>query len=505
MLIPAHEKPRCERWPSSPGLLAVWKRYAGVANNAVRCYALHVNAVYLTKEECVTASDLPQLAQNDAGVRKILDDAGIGHRTAARFINAKCGEGTTSEKSVRRYRSKRMSPEALSNPNPVAQPTVRPSGGSWNAGIDIDPAVGGEFRTKPREVGQPTDPPLPEPEEAALLAEFDLDPAVWRITHARKSLWQSGDKWLEARKVSFVRREADRFGVEVDIDAIMSQYTTARRAAPRPVAPERIMMVPAGDLQLGKPEGGGSPATIERFCRITEDIADEIDRGGFNTSLILPWMGDCVEGLVSQRGRLVASLDLTITQQVRAYRRLMMHQLGVLAPRAIKVIIPVLPGNHDEAYREQSMPVHDSWAIEGASAVADWMDGRPGYEHVEFVFPDPDELGITINVGTEAVPYVISFHHGHKASTPAGIIPWWMKQSHGRQHAGKADMLVTAHFHHLRAEHTGGNRTWLQIPALDGGSDWYRHHSGEEAVTGMVSVEITPGRGQGWRNLTVHS
>jgi hypothetical protein len=66
-------------------------------------------------------------------------------------------------------------------------------------------------------------------------------------------------------------------------------------------------------------------------------------------------------------------------------------------------------------------------------------------------------------------------------------------------------MLVTAHFHHLRVEHTGGNRTWLQIPALDGGSEWYRERAGEEGVTGMVSVEITPGAGQGWRSLTVHS
>lgn len=453
----------------------------------------------------MTASDLPQLAQADSWVRGILDDESTGHRSAARTINARLGEGTTSEKSVRRYRNKRLQPGALTNPSPpAAQQTVKPSGGSWSAGIDIDPAVGGEFRTKPREVGQPTDPPLPEPEEAALLAEFDLDPAVWRITHARKSLWQSGDRWLEARKVSFVKREAAASAIEVDVDAIMSKYL-AHRPVVHKGAPERILMVPAGDLQLGKPDGGGSAATIERFCRITDDIADEIARGGFNTSLILPWMGDCIEGMVSQRGRLVASLDLTITQQVRAYRRLMMHQIGVLAQKAIKVLIPVLPGNHDETYRDQVMPVHDSWAIEGASAVADWMDGRPGYEHVEFVFPAPDELGITVNVGTDAAPYVVGFHHGHMASTPAGIIPWWMKQSHGRQHAGQADMLVTAHFHHLRVEHTGGNRTWLQIPALDGGSDWYRHRSGENGVTGMVSVELTPGSGQGWRHLTVHS
>lgn len=453
----------------------------------------------------MTASDLPRLAQADQWVRAVLDDLSTGHRRAARLINARRGEGTTSEKSVRRYRSKRMTPEALSEPDRKQGTPVNASGGRWSAGIDIDPRDGGEFRTKPRVINH--EAPEPEPEEAALLAEFKLDPAVWEIVSARKSTWQSGDKWLEAHKVSFRKRAAAEAISEVDIDEIMSRYITSPSKPPKVVlaSSERLIMVPAGDLQLGKPDGGGSAATIERFCRITDDIADEIKRGGFNTSLILPWMGDCIEGMVSQKGRLVATLDLTITQQVRAYRRLMMHQIGVLAPLAVKVLIPVLPGNHDETYREQAMPVSDSWAIEGASAVADWMDGRAGYEHVEFVFPEPDELGITLDVGTEAHPYVIAFHHGHMASTPAGIIPWWMKQAHGRQHAGKADMLVTAHFHHLRAEHTGGNRTWLQIPALDGGSDWFRHRSGENGVTGMASVEITPGAGQGWRNLTVWS
>ena len=66
-------------------------------------------------------------------------------------------------------------------------------------------------------------------------------------------------------------------------------------------------------------------------------------------------------------------------------------------------------------------------------------------------------------------------------------------------------MLVSAHFHHLRVEHTGGSRTWLQIPALDGGSPWYRRRTGEDAPTGLVSVELTPGAGQGWKGLTVHS
>ena len=662
--------------------------------------------------------------------------------------------------------------------------------------------------------------PAPEPEEAVLLEQFDLDPGRWEIVAARKSQWQSGDRWLEARRVSFRKRGSGLSVTTGDVDAIMSRYYTPTGITSDTTSDwNRIVMVPAGDLQLGKQEGGGTAATIERFCRITDTIREEL-AGGVGT-LILPWLGDClsfdteivtrngivrigdvagqevevrdghggwvrttirsygpkplmrvtwkarkavkvvhtspghewwlrngervrtedlkpgmsvvksargkslptlspagiqagfifgdgtdsiqgaragfygdkdqamlpwfsveaaeasypyadargdlrtngifprswklsppsldegtstlygwlagyfaadgcvdtrggaklasanrgnleavrsiaavlgidtwpiresmrkgygeeetplyeiafsglpfefflipkhrervidaavnranrqtitwvvesvedtgsveetfccvvpttssflladglitsncIEGLVSQNGTLIAKLDISITEQVRAYRRLMMHQIAVLAPLARKVIIPVVPGNHDETTRIQQMPVTDSWAIEGASAVADWMDGRPEYEHVRFVFPKAGEPDIYLEVTRPDDEYLygVSFIHGHTAgSNPAKVLDWWKGQSHGRQRAMNADMLVSAHYHHLRVEHSGGNRTWLQIPALDGGSSWYRHRTGEEAFTGIVSVEITPGYGQGWKGLTVHS
>lgn len=454
----------------------------------------------------MTAQSLPELAASDPGVRKILDDAQIGHRTAARFINTKLGAGTTSEKSVRRYRRSPSSAAALTDPQPTSvRAPVRAAGGHWNTGIDIDPSEGGEFRTAPQVIDRENPPP--EPEEARLLSEFDLDPEVWEVVSSRKSQWQggAGGAWLEARRVSFRRRSASHRITVADVDTIMASYTSRPMRASTDSFPGRIMMVPAGDLQVGKPDGGGTPALVDRFCRITEDVAELLMGGVGPQVLLLPWLGDCIEGTVAMRGRLIAGLDRTLTEQVRVYRRLMMHQLSRYAGLASRILVPVLPGNHDQTMRDQEMPPGDSWAIEGASAVADWCSGRPGFEHIEFVFPDRNEMGITVDVGTAAHPFVIAFHHGHIATTPNGIIPWWVKQSYGRQHAGDADLLVTAHFHHLRTEHTGGRRTWLQIPALDGGSDWYTRQSGEQGVSGMVSVEITPGVGQGWRGLTVHS
>jgi len=279
--------------------------------------------------------DLPTLASHNAEVRAILDSS-VGGREAARMINALCGEGTTSEKSVRRYRKNRApSAGKLAGPQPVSvsQP-VKGSGGQWHTGIDFDPREGGEFRTAPREVNR--EAPEPEPEEADLLREFDLDPAVWEVTSARKSLWQSGDRWLEARRVSFRKRALGPLTAE-DVEDVMERYYGGSPFRPVDTSnPGRIVMVPAGDLQLGKSEGGGTAATVDRFCRITEDIALDLSshhrlHDDSPTVLILPWMGDCIEGTVSQRGRLLASLDIPVTAQVRVYRRLMMHQLGRLA------------------------------------------------------------------------------------------------------------------------------------------------------------------------------
>ena len=163
---------------------------------------------------------LADKARDDAEIKKILDDVSIGHRTAARKINDLRGECTTSEKSVRRYRRNAGMPPAPPQPRRVPG-----TGNTWTAGIDYDPTTGGEFRTVPRTVDR--DAPEPEPDDADLLRQWELDPAVWEVVSARKSLWQggAGGTWLEARRVSFRKRAVGTSAAELDIDGIMSAYT----------------------------------------------------------------------------------------------------------------------------------------------------------------------------------------------------------------------------------------------------------------------------------------
>lgn len=406
-----------------------------------------------------------------------------------------CGEA-----SVRRWR-KKHDYEKLTTPYPDSerQAPVEHKAvpvAKWQPGITITGDTA-EIRTPYKAFEQ-------TPDDAQLLREAGLDPETWYITkttqHVRYN--DAGEPelaqyWLRATKMA-------KGVTPEDMDAILVQYigkTLAKQWEPE--LSSRILMVPSGDLQLGKPEAGGTEATIERFARYTNEIAADLAASGGVELLVLPWLGDCIEGIVSQNGRNIAYLDLPITAQVRVYRRLMMHQIVTLSPYAKQVLIPVVPGNHDETTRQQIMPATDSWAIEGASAAADYFQGREGFEHLSWAFPDAGEPHLALKVADELT---LGFTHGHiTGSNPAKLIDWWKGQSHGRQSIGEADILVSAHWHHLKITQTGGGRTHIQVPAMDGGSAWYRHKTGEEVHTGQITVDLTPGIGPGWTNLKFYA
>lgn len=429
---------------------------------------------------------ISERAEQDPNVLAILKDLSVSSRSAAAVI----GCGATA---VRKWRKNN-----LSAPYPSSQRMKTRFGSAWTPGVEVG-TDDGEIRTIPQNYT-----PF-EPEDAELLRGLDVDPDEWEIVTRRESRWQAPNgEWLRAYKASLKRRGRTHGDLPAEaMNEILRGYHWPTMDISEAIS-DRTLIVPVGDLQAGKVDGGGSGELIDRFASLTEQVRARMARCGAIRRLILPWLGDCVEGIVSQGGKLALRLDLSVTEQVRLYRRLMLHQIATLAPFADEVIVPVVPGNHDETWRMLNTPVDDSWAIEGASAVADALELSRQYQHVKFLFTDPEELAITLDIGASE-PYVLAFTHGHLAAQPGKIIDWWKGQSHGRQAVGRADMLFTGHFHHLRIENTGGNRTWVQIPALDGGSEYYRRKHGEDVPAGMMSMWLTPGEGSGWEGLTVHS
>lgn len=310
----------------------------------------------------------------------------------------------------------------------------------------------------------------------------------WRV----KSAWQAANgDW----RYSYAADNAVTPSDDWALDDAFTEAMAAPLAMPDTLpSGELAYVVGAGDLQLGKSDGDGSAGTIARFYRATDAAVVRLEElrtiGRPIGTVVLPWLGDCIEGVFSQGGKLVMRLDLTPTQQVRAYRRLMLHQVRRFAPLAERVIVPVVPGNHDEAFRmgdKMATTYDDSWAVEGASAVQDAIDLDPStYGHVEFLFPRHDELTITHDVLGVRVGYA----HGHQWGSPDKVRAWWRDQSFGRNSVGDADVLFSAHSHHFRSEMMGDGRAWVQIPAFDGGSQWFKHRRGDRVPAGSLTTVI---------------
>ena len=365
----------------------------------------------------------------------------------------------------------------------------------FEPGIEYD-STGGVLKSVPRPAGD-------EPDHAELLAEFELDPAKWRITGLRRSKWQRWDgEWLESFRATFVPSSGS---VQVDVQELLDivgkwkpqkPVSSPVKASVSPVA----YVVVLADTQVGKIDGEGSEGIIKNVLHKT-DLAvarlKELRKAGREIDTIyLPQLGDCIEGMNSQGGKHIWRTDLDLTSQIRVYRRLVLHMVKTFAPLADKVIVPCVPGNHDEAVRvgnSMATTYTDSFALDAASAVADALADHPDYKHVSFVFPKYDTLSVTLDMaGT-----VVGLIHGHQCRGKA--VEWWKNMAHGQQDIGEATLLLSGHYHHLRIEQSG-RKTHIQMPALDGGSQWFSNTSGAEAPAGMVTLTVGEGK---WDDLKV--
>lgn len=437
-------------------------------------------------------------------VRKIVDNHSSPSEKAAEDINefaATFNLGfTTSDRAVRRARQNSL--KGLTDPNGLSENLEPDTPFAPSVEFEEDRAndkIEGVARIE-RKADQPI-------EDDEIFRQFGLDPAIWEISKLRKSRWDApnGDK-REAIKVEFSRRvsESTEPGTTLDftdLERYLGSYPPYEKKKVDPNG--RVLLFAIGDTQAGKPDGGGSDALVERFCAVVAKFkARLLENEG--SVVVAPWLGDCIEGLVSQGGRMVAKLDLSVTEQVRLIQRLMVHMIRELAPHTSSMIIPVVGGNHDEAYRLQDQGPNDSWAIQAGASVKDALDFDPvGFGHVKFVFPKDGELGVTLTINGGGEPYKIHFEHGHMAKSPEKMVDWWKGQAMGGTAAGQANMLMTAHWHHLRVQQTYG-RVWLQIPALEGGSDWYTQRTGDHSPAGAISMEIIGGP-VGFSDLTVHT
>jgi hypothetical protein len=340
-----------------------------------------------------------------------------------------------------------------------------------------------------------------ESEAVGVLAKQGLDPAEWTVTGFRSSEWTmaNGDLGVSTR-FSFARKCATVAGERPAIDELLAAINSTPPTEPLAMAVKGedgyTFIVALGDMQFGKIDGDGVEGTLARTVDCLNRAAEllAVYRLRFNIVHVhIAWLGDHIEGFVSQGGANVWRTPLTLNEQIRLTRRVMLHALLVFAPLCERLTMAAVPGNHGEAVRFSGKGVtryDDSHDTEALIAVKDAADLNPDrFAHVEFFVPDTDELSVVVECSGTVVAHV----HGHQFR-PGKQWEWWKGQAFNKDSAmHQADLLLAGHLHHELVE-ADGPRTFIQAPSMESESTWFRHSRGSGGAPGLIVAVTKDGR-----------
>ena len=328
-----------------------------------------------------------------------------------------------------------------------------------------------------------------------ILREANLDPSEWTVVSHRRSRWQRYDgEWLESFRIN-VAPASDSGASDYDAEALIEAIAKWKPKTSTDFEGDLTTVYSVGDTQYGKDD---TPAIVDRMLKAFDE---SVSHHKFLTKkysigqIALPQLGDCIEGMTSQKGKVMGRHDIGVAKQVQVGRRVLIKQIQMMSQLASKIIVPVVPGNHDEVQRFLVGRAEDSWqidivrAVEDACLMNDFLKDR-----VEFRYPALDDSTLAVNLsGT-----MYGMAHGHQGRD---MMKWWEGQVMGRCSVAQADILNVGHLHHYHVKNVG-RKLFIQNPAMDGGSSWFRDKRGLESDPGIVSLVV----GEGFdprRELTV--
>lgn len=341
-------------------------------------------------------------------------------------------------------------------------------------------------------------PHLPE-SARSFLSEQGFDPDLFDI----KSMWQDGA--TGEMRFSFKSRVAA--GVSAALtDAELDRVVSAKRQEFDSLLPaetaSRTALVLLGDMQFGKIDGDGIEGTLARLFSALDEAYFEVESTLLTKAdigeVVVAFLGDHIEGFVSQGGANAWRTQTPLTEQVRITRRTMLYAMELFTDLGLPLKMVAVPGNHGEAVRFQGGGVtryDDSFDTEALIAVADAARLSERYADVQFFVPDTDELA----VGLDCSGTYVMFAHGHMARSQHKLMEWVKGQAFNRDSVfAGADLAVFGHFHSFYVE-TSSDRTVMVIPSFESESTWYKHKTGTTGDPGLVVAYTSEGRTDGIR------
>ena len=370
------------------------------------------------------------------------------------------------------------------------EPPKRDRKAQWVPGIEWK-GDEGEVTTLPME-GEVA------PDWTGVLRMWGLDPQYFAVVEpVLFNVWGDPLGVLNRQWKGKVVRIQDA-KTDYNLDKLKEEIKSHKRKKVEITYGEGVFNVVLADWQLGKPEGGGSEATAQRVLSAIQAVLSRVGelkrlKRPLGTLQII-WTGDSVEGCLGHYEMQTFGVDLDRRGQVNAVRTLLLEAIRVWSPHFDKVRLIAVGGNHGEN-RSANGKAFTTLADNDDLAVIDQVKdvlafNEEAYGHIEVIMA-PDHLSLTV----ETAGWILGLTHGHTARSGSTaelkLKTWLSKMSLGRQPIGECDILITGHYHHLR-QADWGSVHWLQAPALDGGSEWFRLTTGEHSEPGVLTFATYP-------------
>jgi hypothetical protein len=338
--------------------------------------------------------------------------------------------------------------------------------------------------------------------EADILNALGVDPDKYMIVQetATISRWQGHVKnaleemevgWLHSLKARIKpRNDGNDLMSEEDFIALLKTVRDSKPTIVKATGKDATVLLCAADLQLGKGEGGGSRATVERFkTSMAEGIA-YIRRQQLRYTVreaALAQMGDPTEGCYGQYANQLFTTDLNQRDQVLLAVELLYQAILDLLEVVERVKFVTVHSNHGQWTRfvGNKSVTDDSDTVDGH--IADMLALLfKGDDRVEFITPKDNMVTTTYLSG---VPF--AFAHGHTATSANQMLTWLKGQTEGQVYLQnfRPEGWVTAHSHHAKMVDCGPY-TWWQCPSEDGGSKWFYDAKGAWSTPGMMCVTV---------------
>ena len=360
-----------------------------------------------------------------------------------------------------------------------------------------------------------------EPDEsvwAELIADWGLDPT--------KTMVQDGSlqirAWDTTRDGETIRMKYYRCVIKpreqtvdrADINRL-SEWVMKRkpsRGGKVIDGPAVGLVVLLSDFQLGKGEGGGSAATTERIVKAIDAKVRrlrELRKAGRNVQTVyLIGLGDLVESCDGFYPMQTFQADLSDREQDALARRLVLYAINAFVDEGVAVVAMGVPGNHGENRRggKAYTDFRDNRDFATFETVAEILSANPErFKNVSVPINALNDDDLTMTLDIFGVP--VAFVHGHQfrngQNSQAKMENWLRGQVLGRTQVADAQLLFAGHYHHfVMSESTG--RTVVQVPAMDGGSLWFKARVGATAPAGMLSMVVGAEVGpRGWSDIAI--